>query len=96
MALCTCVCVCAASQLSVILIMALGMQVEGAYMQGMGWTCIEELVWGDQQHKWVKPGVLHTRGPGVNKFSLPTCNAACSKQRLRCRWLTRADGVGKL
>lgn len=33
-------------------------------MQGMGWTCIEELVWGDQQHKWVKPGVLHTRGPG--------------------------------
>ena len=33
-------------------------------MQGMGWTCIEELVWGDEQHKWVKPGTLFTRGPG--------------------------------
>lgn len=51
-----------------VLIMAVGMQVEGAFMQGMGWTCIEELVWGDEQHKWVKPGVLHTRGPGVEKI----------------------------
>ena len=32
--------------------------------QGMGWTCLEELVWGDKDHKWVKPGVLQTRGPG--------------------------------
>ena len=33
-------------------------------VKGMGWTCLEELVWGDKEHKWVKPGVLHTRGPG--------------------------------
>ena len=41
------------------------LQVEGGFMQGMGWTCIEELVWGDEQHKWVKPGTLFTRGPGL-------------------------------
>lgn len=34
-------------------------------MQGMGWTCLEELVWGDEEHKWLPPGVLHTRGPGT-------------------------------
>lgn len=25
---------------------------------------MEELVWGDKDHKWVKAGVLQTRGPG--------------------------------
>ena len=65
-------------------------------MQGMGWTCIEELVWGDQQHKWVKPGVLHTRGPGENKFSLPTCTAAFSKQGLQYQWHIHADVIGKV
>ena len=39
-------------------------QVEGGFVQGMGWACIEELVWGDAQHPWVRPGTLHTRGPG--------------------------------
>lgn len=34
-------------------------------MQGMGWTCLEELVWGDEDHTWLPPGVLHTRGPGA-------------------------------
>ncbi len=34
-------------------------------MQGMGWTCLEELVWGDEDHTWLPPGVLHTRGPGT-------------------------------
>lgn len=33
----------------------------------MGWTCLEELVWGDKEHKWVKPGVLQTRGPGQSR-----------------------------
>eukprot|EP01023_Acetabularia_acetabulum_P003690 TRINITY_DN11523_c0_g2_i1.p1 TRINITY_DN11523_c0_g2~~TRINITY_DN11523_c0_g2_i1.p1 ORF type:complete len:409 (+),score=82.78 TRINITY_DN11523_c0_g2_i1:605-1831(+) len=47
-------------------------QVEGGFVQGMGWFCIEELVWGDNQHKWVKPGVLHTRGPGT--YKIPTAN----------------------
>ena len=42
-------------------------QVEGAFVQGMGWSCIEELVWGDSQHTWVRPGQLFTRGPGTYK-----------------------------
>jgi len=45
------------------------LQVEGGFVQGMGWTCLEELVWGDEDHKWLPPGVLHTRGPGL-LFSL--------------------------
>ncbi|KAH7618960.1 putative Xanthine dehydrogenase 1 [Nannochloris sp. 'desiccata'] len=47
-------------------------QVEGAFVQGMGWSCIEELVWGDNQHQWVKPGTLFTRGPG--SYKIPTAN----------------------
>ena len=42
-------------------------------LQGMGWTCLEELVWGDKEHKWVKPGVLHTRGPGMLLLFLHSC-----------------------
>ena len=47
-------------------------QVEGAFMQGMGWSCIEELVWGDAAHTWVRPGTLFTRGPGG--YKIPTAN----------------------
>ena len=47
-------------------------QVEGAFVQGMGWACIEELVWGDAQHAWVRPGTLFTRGPGA--YKIPTAN----------------------
>jgi Molybdopterin-binding domain of aldehyde dehydrogenase len=47
-------------------------QVEGGFVQGMGWTCIEELVWGDSEHTWVRPGTLHTRGPG------PCCYLLCN------------------
>lgn len=39
-------------------------QVEGAFTQGMGWSTIEEVVWGDSAHPWVRPGQLFTRGPG--------------------------------
>ncbi|KAL6770287.1 XDH1 [Auxenochlorella protothecoides x Auxenochlorella symbiontica] len=47
-------------------------QVEGAFVQGMGWSCIEELVWGDKKHPWVKPGWLFTRGPGT--YKIPSVN----------------------
>jgi xanthine dehydrogenase/oxidase len=47
-------------------------QIEGAFVQGMGWSCIEELVWGDDQHQWVRPGTLFTRGPGT--YKIPTAN----------------------
>lgn len=30
-------------------------QIEGAFVQGMGWCTMEECVWGDKSHKWVRP-----------------------------------------
>eukprot|EP00887_Chlorella_sp_A99_P006651 scaffold3.g6651.t1 len=47
-------------------------RVEGAFVQGMGWSTIEELVWGDAKHTWVRPGTLHTRGPGT--YKIPSVN----------------------
>ncbi|GAX80308.1 hypothetical protein CEUSTIGMA_g7746.t1 [Chlamydomonas eustigma] len=47
-------------------------QVEGGFIQGMGWTCIEELQWGDKQHPWIRPGQLFTRGPGT--YKIPSVN----------------------
>lgn len=41
-------------------------------MQGMGWLCLEELIWGDKQHSWVRPGTLLTRGPGTYKIPSAT------------------------
>jgi xanthine dehydrogenase/oxidase len=34
----------------------------------MGWCTMEEYVYGDNQHKWVRPGYLHTKGPGAYKI----------------------------
>ncbi|MEW5318751.1 MAG: hypothetical protein WDW38_009946 [Sanguina aurantia] len=47
-------------------------QIEGAFVQGMGLFCLEELQWGDKQHGWIKPGQLFTRGPGT--YKIPTSN----------------------
>ncbi|KAJ7517365.1 hypothetical protein O6H91_21G020900 [Diphasiastrum complanatum] len=47
-------------------------QVEGAFVQGLGWVALEELKWGDPAHPWVKPGHLFTQGPGT--YKLPTVN----------------------
>eukprot|EP00873_Tetraselmis_striata_P035166 jgi/Tetstr1/455430/TSEL_042261.t1 len=47
-------------------------QVEGGFVQGLGWLCIEELVWGDKQHVWVPPGHLFTKGPGT--YKIPSVN----------------------
>jgi xanthine dehydrogenase/oxidase len=48
-------------------------QVEGAFVQGMGWFTMEELVWGDSDHKWVgTPGSLVTVGPGA--YKIPSFN----------------------
>ena len=33
---------------------------------------MEEVIWGDDQHKWVKSGHLHTRGPGT--YKIPSFN----------------------
>ncbi|KAL5708166.1 hypothetical protein ACHQM5_018991 [Ranunculus cassubicifolius] len=43
-------------------------QIEGAFIQGLGWVAMEELKWGDDQHKWIPPGHLYTCGPGTYKI----------------------------
>ena len=43
-------------------------QIEGAFIQGYGWLTMEDMAWGDGQHKWIRPGQLFTRGPGTYKI----------------------------
>jgi xanthine dehydrogenase/oxidase len=47
-------------------------QIEGAFMQGIGMVTMEELIWGDEQHKWLKPGSFFTQGPGA--YKIPSFN----------------------
>ncbi|KAF3452547.1 hypothetical protein FNV43_RR02980 [Rhamnella rubrinervis] len=47
-------------------------QIEGAFIQGLGWVALEELKWGDAAHKWVPPGHLYTCGPG--SYKIPSIN----------------------
>jgi xanthine dehydrogenase/oxidase len=44
-------------------------QIEGAFIQGMGWATIEEVVYGDDDHTWIRPRArMHTTGPGTYKI----------------------------
>ncbi|CAM9251540.1 unnamed protein product [Phaeothamnion confervicola] len=56
-------------------------QIEGAFVQGYGWCTMEEVIWGDGQHKWVRPGQLLTRGPGA--YKIPAFNDVPSDMRVR-------------
>ncbi|KAL2507123.1 Xanthine dehydrogenase 1 [Forsythia ovata] len=47
-------------------------QIEGAFVQGLGWVALEELKWGDAAHKWVPAGCLYTCGPG--SYKIPSVN----------------------
>ncbi|KAI8526222.1 hypothetical protein RHMOL_Rhmol13G0291700 [Rhododendron molle] len=47
-------------------------QIEGAFIQGLGWVALEELKWGDAAHKWIPPGFLYTCGPG--SYKIPSLN----------------------
>ncbi|XP_038983377.1 xanthine dehydrogenase-like isoform X2 [Phoenix dactylifera] len=47
-------------------------QIEGAFVQGLGWIALEELKWGDADHKWIRPGNLYTCGPG--SYKIPSTN----------------------
>lgn len=53
-----------------------------ACVQGMGWACLEELKWGDDEHPWIKPGLLLTSGAQLLKVALlwdamkPPCRVA--------------------
>ena len=44
-------------------------QIEGAFIQGMGWSTTEELVYACDEHTWIRPrGALFTTGPGTYKI----------------------------
>lgn len=44
-------------------------QIEGAFVQGMGWSTIEEVIYADDDHVWIRPrGALFTTGPGTYKI----------------------------
>lgn len=47
-------------------------QIEGAFIQGLGWVALEELKWGDKAHKWIPSGWLNTCGPGA--YKIPSIN----------------------
>jgi xanthine dehydrogenase/oxidase len=47
-------------------------QIEGGFVQGMGWVALEELKWGDKDHGWIRPGHLFTKGPGA--YKIPSVN----------------------
>lgn len=44
-------------------------QIEGAFVQGMGWSTIEECIYADDDHTWIRPrGTVFTSGPGTYKI----------------------------
>jgi xanthine dehydrogenase/oxidase len=43
-------------------------QIEGGFVQGLGWLTLEELKWGDSEHAWGRKGHLLTSGPGTYKL----------------------------
>lgn len=44
-------------------------QIEGAFIQGMGWSTIEEVIYSDDDHTWCGPrGTVFTSGPGTYKI----------------------------
>nr|CAG4711624.1 unnamed protein product [Naegleria fowleri] len=47
-------------------------QIEGAFIQGMGYYTMEELIFGDSAHPWVQAGHLFTKGPG--NYKIPSGN----------------------
>lgn len=44
-------------------------QIEGAFIQGMGWSTIEEVIYADDDHTWIRPRAkVFTTGPGTYKI----------------------------
>ena len=50
-------------------------QIEGGFIQGMGWLTTEELVWNDEG-RLTHARALHLQDPGLR----PTARATCSSQ----------------
>lgn len=58
-------------------------QIEGAYTQGMGWSTIEDVMYGDDDHPWVRPrGALFTAGPGTYKLPGKLCSLRSRLERV--------------
>ena len=66
-------------------------QVEGAFLQGLGWLTTEELVYGDRQHKWVRPGWNKTNGPG--NYKIPTMDDVPREWNVKIRKGDKNRGV---
>jgi len=48
-------------------------QIEGAFVQGMGWSTMEEIVYADDDHTWIRPRAkMFTTGPGT--YKIPSFN----------------------
>jgi xanthine dehydrogenase/oxidase len=48
-------------------------QIEGAFVQGMGWSTMEEVIYSDDDHTWIKPRAkTFTTGPGT--YEIPAFN----------------------
>ena len=48
-------------------------QIEGAFIQGMGWSTIEEIIYACDEHTWIRPrGSVFTTGPGT--YKIPSFN----------------------
>ncbi|OHT12124.1 hypothetical protein TRFO_03762 [Tritrichomonas foetus] len=46
-------------------------QIEGGFMQGIGWLTTEDVLRGDKEsNKWIQPGYVRTNGPGF--YKIPT------------------------
>eukprot|EP01088_Endostelium_zonatum_P016468 TRINITY_DN4462_c0_g1_i2.p1 TRINITY_DN4462_c0_g1~~TRINITY_DN4462_c0_g1_i2.p1 ORF type:complete len:1424 (+),score=366.72 TRINITY_DN4462_c0_g1_i2:55-4326(+) len=66
-------------------------QIEGAYLQGLGWLTTEELVYGDREHKWVRPGWNKTNGPG--NYKIPTMDDVPREWNVKIRRGKWNEGV---
>jgi xanthine dehydrogenase/oxidase len=47
-------------------------QIEGGFLQGVGWLTIEEYLKGNEYNKWIPPGKIQTTGPG--RYKIPSFN----------------------
>ena len=56
-------------------------QVEGGWTQGFGLFTMEEMVWGDREHEWLKRGRMFTVGPST--YKIPSFNDAPVKFNVR-------------
>jgi len=56
-------------------------QVEGGWTQGFGLFTMEEMIWGDREHKWLKRGRMFTVGPST--YKIPSFNDAPVKFNVR-------------